>query len=63
MAEKQHIGWIALNKEGVPHRPTKAGYSWQSGLTQPPRLYKSKGQAVRVANLIEGSVVEVFYEG
>lgn len=59
MAKKTHIGWVVLNKDGVPHRPIIKGYR----TTQAPKLYRHEGHANRMARKIEGRIKEVFYEG
>ena len=39
------IGWVALDKDGVPIRPHRSGYSWQANLTHPPRIYTTEARA------------------
>jgi hypothetical protein len=39
------IGYIALDADGEPYRRRRSSYSWEVGLTHPPRLYSTMKRA------------------
>ena len=39
------LGYVALDENGKPYRPSRSGYAWQKGLTNPPRLYSTENRA------------------
>lgn len=55
-------GWSILDTEtGELLRPHRSGYSWQTDLTHPPRIYTTRGRAESYAP--EGCVaVRVLFE-
>ena len=57
---KISLGWVPLDDDGSPYRPPRAGYSWQVGLTNPPRLYKTRGMAEGQSPV--GRAVEAYAE-
>ncbi len=45
MTDLIRIGWVPLDASGTPIRPHRSGYSWQTNLTHPPRIYTTEGRA------------------
>lgn len=41
----EHIGYTPVTSENKAHRPGRSGYSWQKGLTSPPRIYSTYNRA------------------
>ena len=39
------VGYTPLNEFGKPNRPHRSGYSWQTNLTSPPRIYTTEYKA------------------
>lgn len=58
--EHDIIGYVSLDEEGKPYRPSRSGYSWQKGLTNPPRIYKTIENAVKYSPCNSAAEVRMF---
>lgn len=53
------IGYVALDAEGNPYRPSRSGYQWQKGLTNPPRIYSTLKRAEAYSPIGKGAAVYI----
>jgi len=52
------IGWVPVDEENKPVRPSRSGYSWQKNRTTPPRVYTTEGRAAGQSPV--GKALEVY---
>jgi hypothetical protein len=55
------VGWTPLNEDRLPKRAARSGYSWETDLSSPPRIYTTEKRAAAQSPIKEAA--EVFIKG